>query len=691
MVHPTLVVAFPGLAQSLVGEVEPLWRTRLGKKILALEVTHPEALVSSLQALLDQSRLLELKRAGLDLDPALTLVVLAPADPDQLFPHLKGAEAVLKEDPWAGMEVRIHLVLFVRGPESLQALEALPPDPGHPIPTRVWPLSLWSRNGLRLPKEEHLKTCIQHFVEALVLTQAPLQPSKGRDWMGLGIARLELEQPDPAILVPKIWEAIQGVRLGPSPRVPTPSAEALRAALAPHASQPPPLPERKSCEAHPPWLGEAWQARREKLRDAAAEAVESLLLPLEAQTPFDLGRKALLGGVPNLVATLEELDKALSKTSARKNEVLEILNQTAGTADKWARLRRLKARRERRGLTGASLEGEIQKLESELEEVRKALEDGDTQFFLERDPKAKEATQRLRSLEEEFKENHGRWNENLPHKEPPLPWWRRLFWRKPLSLSEETVHLRKRLCDKAWHLLQEAQEAEQELTERQVHFLLLLKELSLVQEHLEALKRERNRAQQALSQLESFTPPSASPEENPLVLRVSQELPSDHPQLRAAALELVQEGVLEAFWDGDVSEVKETLRETAERLAERLGPRPLREIPEELWSTLVAAAAPRVLVRNWPEHHQFAYVLGPTSGRRWGESYEAEPWFPGESVLMRMVYPLYSEHLLADFAPSLHEARTSEGPPPTSPLPPPGPGSEPGIRRDNPLLDELLA
>ncbi|MGC8905252.1 MAG: hypothetical protein ACP5OL_09065, partial [Thermus sp.] len=197
MVHPTLLVAFPGLAETLVRAAKPLWTARLGPRALALEAVGPKEAERGLVALLSQGRQLELKRRGLEPDPALTLVVLAEAEREGLLEFLDDLRAKSQRGPWAGMELRLHLVLFLLGPEGLEALKALPPDPGLEPPTRVWPVSRWGRNGLYLPREEHLSVWVQHFVEALVASRAPLQPEKGLDWVGLGIARLELERPSP--------------------------------------------------------------------------------------------------------------------------------------------------------------------------------------------------------------------------------------------------------------------------------------------------------------------------------------------------------------------------------------------------------------------------------------------------------------------------------------------------------------
>ena len=689
MVHPTLLVAFPGLAETLVRAAKPLWAARLGPRALALEVVGPKDVERGLVALLSQGRQLELKRRGLEPDPALTLVVLAEAGREGLPEFLEALRGESQRGPWSGMELRLHLVLFLLGPEGLEALKALPPDPGLQPPTRVWPVSRWGRNGLYLPREEHLSVWVQHFVEALVASRAPLQPEKGLDWVGLGIARLELERPSPETLVPTLWEAMKGLRIGPTPALPP--LPSRRFAPGP----PPAPPERKSCTEHPEWNAHLsrWETYRKEEGLRAIEAGEETLFALDAPTPYALGRQALLVGLPALPEALARLEAAARAAEEERRGLLELLDRAAGVAGKRARLHRLRSRRSR--LEREDLEEEARALEQELEPVDQAIGEGDAAFFLRGDPEAREAEEKLAELAQRFQENEKRWKSELEDQPPPpAPSWKR--WLRGLLVrlrlarpevrpaAEET---RKTLCDRAWKLLYEAWAEEEKRTQRYFHYEALLHRFALLTEYLKVLRRERERALRAQSLAEAFTPVPQVPEENPLVVRIPKPLLPGHPRLQEAARLLVKEGALEALWDGDLQGLEERLRETAERLAAELGDVHLPRLQEDLWSTLVAAAAPRVLARHWPEHRQYAYVLGPAPGTRWGEAYDQEDWLPGESVLLRLVFPLAPDHLLEDTVQTAPEEpkEPSEGQEP-SPTP-----KEEVVRRENPLLDELLA
>jgi len=685
MIHPTVLVAFPGLAEALVRVAEPLWQERLGPKALALEVARPDSLDGALVSLLAQPRQLELRRKGYDPDPALTLAVIASGDEAGLPGFVEKLEQKISNGPWAGMELRLHLVLFLREPENLAHF---PPNPDHHPPTRVWPVSRWARNGLYLPKEEHLAVWVQHFVEALVASQAPLQPEKGRDWVGLGIARLEMEQPNPQTLVPILWEAIRQVELGVPPEVPPPPPWAFQ------PTPPPARPERTSCDAHPNWSNPNWDRYRQEQRAAASLAVEQALLPLESPAPYELGRQALLLGLPALPKSLNGLKKAIQRAEDERATLLETLDKTAGVAEKRARLNRLRARIQRGGLGGREdLQQEIRTLQKALEPVDQALEEGNVAFFLQHDPEAQQASRELATLEEWFQNNRERWEKEVDNPPPPSnrpKQWTQWFTNRlrpatPPESGSEMASIRKRLCGNAWHLLQEAHPQQERLTQRHLFFGEVLDRFAMVNRYLEALKREQERAKRALTLAKGFVPSRVHPEDNPLVVRIPQHVPSTHPKVRAAAHYLVKEGALEAFWDNDLKGFENRLWEVARWLAKRLGPVQLSTPDELLWSTLVVAGAPRVLVHNWPEHRQYAYVLGPNPKARWGEAYDQESWLPGEGILFRMVFPLTPEQFLEGTTPLTPESHGEETPP-TSPAP----RGEEVLIRHNPLLDEIF-
>jgi hypothetical protein len=426
----------------------------------------------------------------------------------------------------------------------------------------------------------------------------------------------------------------------------------------------------------------------------AAQAGEEVLVPLEAPTPYELGRQALLLGLPALEETLHRLQGEMKEVEARRAEVLEVLDRTLGVAEKRARLRRLRERVQRGSLRGRDdLEREIRELEEKLLPVDRAIQEGNIGPFVQADAEAREAEQALADLEQEFQANRERWAqglENQPAK--PEPFWKRwiqALWTRlrrtpsPGNSTLDQARLRKRLCDRAWHLLQEAQAFEEKRTQRHLHYEEVLHRFTLYTAYLQALRREHDRAQRALALATGFQPLPTHPEDNPLVVRIPRQILPNHPAVQGEARLLLKEGALEALWDQDVQGLERRLHEAAGRLAEALGSVPLTPPDENLWSTLVTAASPRVLVRNWPEHRRYAYVLGPGPAVRWGEACDDEEWLRGESVLFRMVFPLAPDHLMEDtpLPPPLEES---------SPPAPPSPRQDEVVVRENPLLDELL-
>jgi hypothetical protein len=652
MLHLTLLLPLPGFAQERVRNLEALWRERLGDRGEALEVAPPERWPEALDRLLDLERELSLKRQGYTLDRALNLVVLGEAEHRELEPLLRDLENSFQEGANRGQEVRLHLALLFR---KAKALETWAPDPRYPLPTRVWPLSLWSQNGFRLRDEGQLEVWIQHFLEGLVLFGHFFAPQQGRDWVGLGVARLEAHRPSQDELTKGLWAALRSHRLGNLPPIP-PCPEPTLPSL-----EPPKRPQRQDCHSFPGWRGTEWEAHRLALGQKGEEAVEDLLLRVE-EGVSEYGRQALLLGLPALEEALSRLDRAIREEEEARLSLLETFDRTLGLEGKRKRLLRLK----RRGRDPQ----EIRRLQEELDQVDQALENRDLAFFLDRDPEASQAKRELSKFQADWEKRRQSWEQEVDAQPPPKPpsFWRRLLERFGIFRPTPRPSRRKELCDEAWRILREAHEKEEAYTERFRHYLELHQRLLLSEGRLEVLRRERQRAEAVHRAVQGFLLPDPE-EEHPLVLRLPpEEVP---PQLLAEeARELIRKGVLEAFWDGEPQEVRGALREAAETLAQKLPLDPGRTLGEEAWTVLVEAASPRVMARNWPDHRRYALVLGRAGARRWGEGYEEAEGFPGEVVLFRLLFPLRPEQLLEG----------GEAPEETG-----------DVRRPNPLADELLA
>jgi hypothetical protein len=674
MVHPTLLLFFPS-ARSLLEPLYPVWEKRLGSKALALEKAQPQAWREGLGRLLNQNRLLALRARGFPPDPAPTLVVLGSPLDEALEETLADLEAFFLGAGSQGLEARLHLVLLLRDPQEFQAAGRFPPNPAHPLPSRVWPLALWNRRGGRLAREEYLQVWVQHFVEALIHTRAPLQPTQGRDWMGLGVARIERAQPQAQDLVPGLWEAIQGAgeghpgafQLPPPPQTPK--------------AQYPPKPERQDCFRYPEWRGSSWeQALAEQARKEEA-ALEEALLSLENPIRFASVSEALFKGPKALQAVLTGLRETQGELQKRLQEALAEMDEALGFRGQRARYRRLKARQER----GRPVdEEEFDRLEALFQELDGALGEGRLEVLLERDGEARALREELERLKAELEEGQKEWDrqEAAASSQSQPRGFRWFFPRRPTT--PETPSARKQLCDAAWSILGEAHERYVAYAARLEKYRRIYREVGYLNALLPALAEEERQLQETLERIQSFSPRAPSRTHNPLVVRLPGPRPPRFAYHQEAA-RLLQEGILEHLWYGDDLEaLEEELLEGAERLlAHTPPPEPLNP-PPETWALLVEAATPQVPVRTWPEHRAYAYVLGSAQGRRWGEAYAEEPGREGEVVLFRLLYPLAPADLWREGAGafseegelSLQEAPAQAGQPRDS-------------LRPNPLLDEL--
>lgn len=678
MRRPTLVLPLSHLGRSLVRQALPFWPQRLEEGTWA--VAEWEAWRPALQGLLALPKFLALKRRGTALDFGLHVVVLAEASEEGLPPLVADLEAAFLRGEYRDQEVWLHLVLFLRGPEDLEGLKRFAPDPTYPLACRVWPVSRWSTNGLYLPKDEFLALWVQHFVEALVRSGAPLAPQRGRDWVGLGIARLDWAKPNSEALALRLWEEIQNVQLASPPQVPDlPPCPPLDLSRAPK------LPERTDCRTFPEWQEGRWEAFRKEVALQGEASLEPVLAALEARYPFEIGRQALLLGLPALRESERLLDEALSRIGAEWDALLSELDRVAGLEGRRARLARLEAR----AAQGRPVDAEEMARHREaLAELDQALAEGDLSLFLEKDEAAQQARERLGWLKDRYLDLREKWSrmEQAPPATPPSFWakvralLRRLFGKREAHQGETLT--RKDLCDLGWRVLRESHEANEAHTQRFLHYLEHWRRMLLLRHYREALAREKEGVAQALGWVGRLDLTPRPQDENPLELRVQARGVPRH-KIQEAAKALVQAGALEAFWDGDVESVRHAFLEEARRLAEATPVEPLAEVPEEVWDALVVAASPRVRLMNWPEHRRYAYVLGSVQRRRWGEPYGEESWFPEEIILLRMVYPLAPDHL-ADV--SLWEAplEDSQGEEQRSDR------RQSDVIRGNPLLDELL-
>ncbi len=678
MVHPTLLLPFPS-ARSLVEPLYPVWEKRLGPRAPALEKALPQAWREGLWRLLDQTRLLALRKRGFPPDPALTVVLLASPLEEDLEATLDALEGFFLGGESRGIEARLHLVLLLRTPEEFQAAARFPPLPDHPLPSRVWPLALWNRRGARLPREEHLRTWVQHFVEALLLTQAPLQPARGRDWMGLGLARMERAYPEAQELVPGLWEAIKEAGQGEPPPFCLPDAPKP---LPP--PQYPSKPEREDCLTYPEWRGPKWEEAFRMRAQEEQAALDEALLPLESAVRFPCVEEALTQGPKALEALLRALREVQVEVRAKQDQLLEELDEGLGLKGQRIHFKRLKARKDR----GRPVDPEeFAALEALFAELEAALEEGDLEALLGRDGEARAIQKKLAELEKELEEGREVWRTQVETPPPPKPqgFWARLrerFFPRPVPSSRSS--LRKRLCDEAWATLGEAHDLHAAYAAKRERYGRIRQEYVFLKALLLALAEEEARIQEGLERIQRFTPKAPFRPANPLVV----QLPGPRPPrsaYRQEAQRLLEEGILDYLWSmEDPEALEEELLEGARRLLAFTPPPGLLNPSPEAWALLVEAATPQVPLRTWPEHRAYAYVLGEAQGMRWGEPYGEEPWREGEVVLLRLVYPLVPEDLWREGAEPLAEEE---------PVPSEGFFQRAPMKDDlrpNPLLDEVL-
>ncbi|RIH89434.1 hypothetical protein [Calidithermus roseus] len=702
--YPTIVAASGELGDRALRVLSPLWRQRLGPAWPALEVLEDQGLgplEAGLGRLLDHQRVVDLQLSGHFLSQALNLVWVAQAH----HPKLRSDLSRLADKPqgllFGGRELRVHLVLLLPDlfalsqEEKAQAqenLDYLRPDPSALPATRVWPLSLRNRADLHLRSPEQVFPLIQHLVEACVRSQFPFHPAqaKGRDWAGLGVCRLEVAPPSKYVLAAQLWPVLCQTSMGSlvlpkPPPIPKPEPQQVL----------PEPPKRTNCLQHPDWeIDQPWETARIRLRDSYRLQVDELAFAFEPALPWEVAREALLLGLPALEQLEAQLAHALGETNDALKAALEPFDELFGLRDRRDRLKRLELRAE----AGRPIpEEELEQLRGRLAELDALLEGPQIEELLARDPVAKGATQQLQQARARFEDNRKHWREQLEQprpQEPRPPFWRRmigLFWPslRPRSLgvdAEELSRVRKRLCDAAWTELGAGHAQHQLLTQQQQLWLERWAKYRLIRVYRDALARERERCQTIRRLVAEFKLPAAGPPtRHPLVLRFEPPYIVPQTELEHRSKQLIQEGILELFWDRDLQGLEDRLLLEGERMAADL---PLPDISElmdsEAWGAATLASAPRVMACHRPDHEAHGFLLGAVRPTRWLEplTQQAE-WLPGEGVLFRFVHPLAPDQIiLADYG----------GMEPTSSPPPkvPSPAAHSLDERPNPLLEAIF-
>lgn len=681
MLHPTLVLTFPGALRHLIQDLPPVWQERLGIRALCLEVGEASShgLALGLQSLLSQPRIRQLQESGYVVDSALNLVVMAGAD-DPALPGFTQQIQGFFGSKNQGFEVRLHIVLLWPETGDAANLDALAPNAHVRVSTRVWPLTRWTMRGLWLPSDEHFRTWLQHFVEVLVLKDSPLNPHQGLEWAGLGVARLEWGQPDPCHYLLPLWNAVAAVNLGPSeppPDLTLPSVPTL---------DPPRHPRDRKADDSPHWQREEWRAYLERLKEEAVNTIARTLNSLEDKLISRYLQNALAKGLPALEKRIESLREKEEELLEEQRSVLEEVDRLSGLEGVRAQISLLE-KQQRRGRPINS--EELSSLLKRLAPLEEALEIGNIDYFLGKDTSAQEATRRLRELEEAFTQSMAKCQETFSTKAeepPPSPWVRILQWIKNILLPKRYTPAPASAnlpCERTWRTLEHAYTQYQIIAERYQHYLSLWMKVDLL-ESLRLLIQEQVRKAQDTLSFATSVKIEGCPEQDPQVFRYApvREVPSG--LLKDEAQRLIKQGILQFVAAGDAEGLQLALLEGAQRLAEKLPQQNPNNvpIPTDVWQLLMDAAAPTVPVANWPDHKRYTYVLGRGYPDRWTESLIVDnEWMPGETLVIRFVYPLKPDQVLR---------MQDETYAPPEPLPPEIPKSDEGVVRENELLDEIF-
>ncbi|MBB6099675.1 hypothetical protein HNR42_003133 [Deinobacterium chartae] len=665
--HPTLFTVFPGTPVTLLGELRAVWAARPGPLLQVLEVLeHPQPLTPALRRLLDQGRALALQQGGHSCDTALTLVWLAEAHDSQLLPALQALQVMLDTPDWAGLELRLHLLLLLPdvcgAPQHTDAaratLEALAPD-DHSWPlTRVWPISARNRSDLFLSRPSDLTPLIAAFVERTVLGDAPLYSTApaGRDLAALGACRIETAGLPAHVITQALWGTLLECRLAPAPALPAPP-------LVP--------PDDAGPEAY--------------------ETLEQELLALEETLPWEYGRAALLGGLAHLNDAVRVLDEAYVRAAAALEEALAPFDALFGASGKRARLKRLDERMRR----GRDVdEAEVRRLRAALEPIDEALASEHLEALLERDMDVTAMRRRVEEAREKAAELRAALAA-LPEAQPPQPRGCLTFWQrsKPDPNAAQRNQLEMRL-ERAQAEEKAAREALQ-AAERRYRRALLTQRAARA--YHDAVNGERQRLRVAQTNLQAFVV-SGGPEgtSQPLVLSLPQRKPLPPELLERHARALIASGYAELFWDGDLAEAKARLTDAARALRGDLPLDPPDLADDALWITALRASAPRIVARNAAAQHLSTLLIGeaplpPIERDLWTDP----DGFPGEVLLLQVLQNLQPADLLgldAPAVPTTEPGPEAEDPPAPLPVPQaPLAAAAPGLQRPNGVLDELFA
>lgn len=715
VVHPTLVVASGRLANEAVRSLKNSWPRRLGTVGDALEVVQGGGLPAielPLRQLLGQNRQIGLHMAGHPVQRVVHLIWVVDS------PYTSIEEEIGWLNNWIdqtgilldGHEFRVHILLLMPDlfeldePGAQQArsnMNFLAPHPDLTPPTRVWPLSVVSQADLYLDQPQQVFPIVQLLVEACVDGIFPLHPTQatGRDWGGVGVCQLEVTPPQVGPIANQLWETLQTVDLGPPAGIPEVPL------LNNHIPDWPRLPEKKNCFEPPDWFDEArWSTSLTSLREKYQDAVDQFEPPPAEPTPYALGRKALLNGVPHLKQLVSRLEALIDKTTLDLEKAYTPFDQLYGAEGKRSRFKRLTQRQE---LGRAVPVEEIADIQQTLDQVDSLLEGFPANALPEVDPAVARHKDLLADAASNFQNVMEQWSSQPSSEYPETPtvapqgFWsqifRRLAPRRPqMPDPKRLTPSQKERCDETWHYLQEGWEARRQLAERENYWLRQWSLLQQAQAYHRTIEQEWQYAREVLETITQFAPPQNQQNAcNPLALEFRPKYTVEASTLRLSAEQLVKSGTLEYFWDKDSEGMSDRLYQAAQQISEGFArPTLASMLTRDTWNIAAVAATPRVAHQRYPDQQLHSYFRGDVRPGSWLESitYEHRPT-PHESVLFRFVFPLQPDQIVHPSMVPTDQISAVTTPTPLQAIPNPNlsdPEPQLADLRPNSLLEELF-
>ncbi|MCX8072739.1 MAG: hypothetical protein N3C12_09845 [Candidatus Binatia bacterium] len=433
----------------------------------------------------------------------------------------------------------------------------------------------------------------------------------------------------------------------------------------------PQCPQRQSCSRHPSWrLDEEWAAFTEKAKGRCAEEIAAKLEPLEQGLINDLVPSVARLGLGGWDELRKRLEKALGRANADLDAAVEPFDRVMGVKA----ARRWRAGGRSGALAGITPSGND--LEERLAQVDDALENCKLELFLQNDDEGRSVAYDLADIRGQFELNEKQWEDRFEKKDKAdagqdtaatVPWFRRAarwivesvrratarVWTSPAPAeSGEDLLWKKRLCDRAWHLIDRGYELHLRKWELTREWLARWAEYRVRRVYRDALVRALERCNAALKAAEGIELSRGHRSRHSLVLHLDLPDKLVRARVNTLARELVRAGVLQSLLDQRPDDLTATLLREAERAIAEFPEPSLEELLDDrVWAAAFDIAAPRVMAAHRPNQERYTMVFCHSTPPRVPEQLITDRyWRNSEGVMLRFVYPIFPEDLLGDLA-----------------------------------------